>query len=185
MCKVWGGGWGGGLAFFFFSSRRRHTRYISVTGVQTCALPIYHWDSDMDDMSGVAWSKTLKLALGVSLLATASQKILERDVLAKQLEAYRKMKDKGDTQGCREIEKKAKKKGKFGWNIGKPRARRLPLSQGNSYNSGDSQGHHHKYASCRCGHWHKYRVGKGRTKVAIKWLPTMAVRPDLPAKESA
>ena len=26
--------------FFFFSSRRRHTRYISVTGVQTCALPI-------------------------------------------------------------------------------------------------------------------------------------------------
>ena len=28
------------LFFFFFSSRRRHTRYISVTGVQTCALPI-------------------------------------------------------------------------------------------------------------------------------------------------
>ena len=28
-------------ASFFFSSRRRHTRYISVTGVQTCALPIY------------------------------------------------------------------------------------------------------------------------------------------------
>ena len=28
--------------YFFFSSRRRHTRYISVTGVQTCALPISH-----------------------------------------------------------------------------------------------------------------------------------------------
>ena len=28
------------FSFFFFSSRRRHTRYISVTGVQTCALPI-------------------------------------------------------------------------------------------------------------------------------------------------
>src|ERR1044071_1456496 len=27
--------------FFFFSSRRRHTRYPLVTGVQTCALPIY------------------------------------------------------------------------------------------------------------------------------------------------
>ena len=26
--------------FFFFSSIRRHTCYISVTGVQTCALPI-------------------------------------------------------------------------------------------------------------------------------------------------
>src|SRR5213080_5341482 len=27
--------------FFFFSSRRRHTRYRYVTGVQTCALPIW------------------------------------------------------------------------------------------------------------------------------------------------
>src|SRR5213082_4223252 len=27
--------------FFFFSSRRRHTRLCQVTGVQTCALPIY------------------------------------------------------------------------------------------------------------------------------------------------
>src|SRR5213080_3948359 len=27
--------------FFFFSSRRRHTIYRYVTGVQTCALPIY------------------------------------------------------------------------------------------------------------------------------------------------
>ena len=35
-----GGGGGGCIFFFFFSSRRRHTRYISVTGVQTCALPI-------------------------------------------------------------------------------------------------------------------------------------------------
>src|SRR3546814_2429125 len=33
--------------FFFFSSRRRHTRCALVTGVQTCALPIYIkiWDS--------------------------------------------------------------------------------------------------------------------------------------------
>src|SRR3546814_2466015 len=27
---------------FFFSSRRRHTRCALVTGVQTCALPIYY-----------------------------------------------------------------------------------------------------------------------------------------------
>src|SRR3546814_7864360 len=29
------------LYFFFFSSRRRHTRCALVTGVQTCALPIW------------------------------------------------------------------------------------------------------------------------------------------------
>src|SRR5210317_1957765 len=28
------------ILFFFFSSRRRHTRFLNVTGVQTCALPI-------------------------------------------------------------------------------------------------------------------------------------------------
>src|SRR3546814_3474554 len=31
--------------FFFFSSRRRHTRCALVTGVQTCALPIWFVDS--------------------------------------------------------------------------------------------------------------------------------------------
>src|SRR3546814_9392355 len=30
------------ICVFFFSSRRRHTRCALVTGVQTCALPIWH-----------------------------------------------------------------------------------------------------------------------------------------------
>src|SRR3546814_16550947 len=30
------------MSVFFFSSRRRHTRCALVTGVQTCALPIYY-----------------------------------------------------------------------------------------------------------------------------------------------
>src|SRR3546814_12487050 len=33
MCYLW--------SCFFFSSRRRHTRCALVTGVQTCALPIF------------------------------------------------------------------------------------------------------------------------------------------------
>src|SRR3546814_2630238 len=32
--------------FFFFSSRRRHTRCALVTGVQTCALPIFSIESE-------------------------------------------------------------------------------------------------------------------------------------------
>src|SRR3546814_20692802 len=31
------------VVFFFFSSRRRHTRCALVTGVQTCALPIWNY----------------------------------------------------------------------------------------------------------------------------------------------
>src|SRR3546814_6059090 len=33
------------ILMFFFSSRRRHTRCALVTGVQTCALPIFLWDA--------------------------------------------------------------------------------------------------------------------------------------------
>src|SRR3546814_947950 len=36
------------LIYFFFSSRRRHTSCALVTGVQTCALPIYEPFSDSE-----------------------------------------------------------------------------------------------------------------------------------------
>src|SRR3546814_6985736 len=36
------------MCFFFFSSRRRHTRCALVTGVQTCALPIYAGENAMN-----------------------------------------------------------------------------------------------------------------------------------------
>src|SRR3546814_8369880 len=35
------------VSLFFFSSRRRHTRCALVTGVQTCALPIYRLAHDI------------------------------------------------------------------------------------------------------------------------------------------
>src|SRR3546814_20823754 len=39
------------MCIFFFSSRRRHTRCALVTGVQTCALPIYAyaWNKHLPD----------------------------------------------------------------------------------------------------------------------------------------
>src|SRR3546814_5501361 len=44
---------------FFFSSRRRHTRCALVTGVQTCALPIYRAAIGPDDvLLGIAASGT-------------------------------------------------------------------------------------------------------------------------------
>src|SRR3546814_7725052 len=36
------------LIVFFFSSRRRHTRCALVTGVQTCALPIWAPDKSLN-----------------------------------------------------------------------------------------------------------------------------------------
>src|SRR3546814_6339658 len=39
------------LCYFFFSSRRRHTRCALVTGVQTCALPIFSFTYRDDSFS--------------------------------------------------------------------------------------------------------------------------------------
>src|SRR3546814_10622456 len=39
------------FVYFFFSSRRRHTRCALVTGVQTCALPIYSFTFSIGENS--------------------------------------------------------------------------------------------------------------------------------------
>src|SRR3546814_7396864 len=39
------------MLIFFFSSRKRHTRCALVTGVQTCALPIWPGKTDSSDTS--------------------------------------------------------------------------------------------------------------------------------------
>src|SRR3546814_8448477 len=48
------------MCVFFFSSRRRHTRCALVTGVQTCALPIY---TAWLYARGPIFDRTLALAL--------------------------------------------------------------------------------------------------------------------------
>src|SRR3546814_9883411 len=48
--------------YFFFPSRRRHTRFALVTGVQTCALPIY-----------LAKNQGKAVALRTGALAAASE----------------------------------------------------------------------------------------------------------------
>src|SRR3546814_8854554 len=44
---------------FFFSSRRRHTRCALVTGVQTCALPIFDFSRELirDEPPRYGWAK--------------------------------------------------------------------------------------------------------------------------------
>src|SRR3546814_18599454 len=66
--------------FFFFSSRRRHTRCALVTGVQTCALPIFiMYITSSKDFKAVfySWLNLNEIGLGwphtaVSVQASAS-----------------------------------------------------------------------------------------------------------------
>src|SRR5210317_1811302 len=51
---------------FFFSSRRRHTRFLNVTGVRTCALPIYssHKQKTAYEISECDWSRSEERRVG-------------------------------------------------------------------------------------------------------------------------
>src|SRR3546814_8964509 len=57
------------MLFFFFSSRRRHTRCALVTGVQTCALPIWRKSDERLANCDFPWiadnKKELADALGI------------------------------------------------------------------------------------------------------------------------
>src|SRR3546814_10641803 len=51
--------------FFFFSSRRRHTRCALVTGVQTCALPIWIFSLECEVHPAHAFDVTAHLVIGI------------------------------------------------------------------------------------------------------------------------
>src|SRR3546814_10886806 len=66
------------IFFFFFSSRRRHTRCALVTGVQTCALPI--WPS-VEDRDVIACSVPLALMKVEHQLLTKNARTNDRPLL--------------------------------------------------------------------------------------------------------
>src|SRR3546814_1431659 len=54
------------MSIFFFSSRRQHTMCALVTGVQTCALPIFHF-ALMEGGGGLSQMEILAVADSVGL----------------------------------------------------------------------------------------------------------------------
>src|SRR3546814_20716826 len=68
-----------GFGVFFFSSRRRHTRCALVTGVQTCALPIYVF---IDALRQPTELDRLKTFLGWALPSTVLSSIVAAELAA-------------------------------------------------------------------------------------------------------
>src|SRR3546814_3915234 len=67
------------FVFFFFSSRRRHTRCALVTGVQTCALPIF-WPA-VPRLLLIALCGTIGFAFVGTLFAAMTAQLRAREVL--------------------------------------------------------------------------------------------------------
>src|SRR3546814_4997563 len=68
------------ICFFFFSSRRRHTRCALVTGVQTCALPIF--EMHLVAACGMAFTvdgQDYRMAKGETIHSENSHKYGPRD----------------------------------------------------------------------------------------------------------
>src|SRR3546814_16845177 len=88
------------MYFFFFSSRRRHTRCALVTGVQTCALPIFAyseakalngdlsliWDSREDGATEKALALCEFIAAARKADALAAELIAAREAIARLID---------------------------------------------------------------------------------------------------
>lgn len=125
-----------------------------------------------------------RLLVGVCFVSTGSHKALEYDVLSKHLEAYRQLREEHPKK--KEYETKAKKRGKYGWNIGRDKTDRwLRLPRGTTYDqaSKDAGGRHLLYRHIRGGHWHIVKYGPKRQKNKLMWFDETVVRPDLPIKK--
>src|SRR3546814_16766442 len=65
---------------FFFSSRRRHTRCALVTGVQTCALPIY--EKGEDGLGGFRGHGFGRAAHGVELAPRSEERRVGKECVS-------------------------------------------------------------------------------------------------------
>src|SRR3546814_3581805 len=72
---------------FFFSSRRRHTRCALVTGVQTCALPIYFTFALVEHFHVAAQRNGCHDELGAFFVMPAQQRHAETDGKTQNLDA--------------------------------------------------------------------------------------------------
>ena len=64
---------------FFFSSRRRHTRSGRVTGVQTCALPIWQNKTKKRRITEIQTTPSSLRSLGVDRLTETQEESIEQN----------------------------------------------------------------------------------------------------------
>lgn len=103
------------------------------------------------------------------------------DVLGSDRQSYREAEKRGDQNAMSIIAERAKRRGKFGFNIGTSEMF-AGESEPVESKSSEETGRQLSFSHIRGGHPHAVRYGEGKGKVKIKWFRPTRVRPDLPFK---
>jgi hypothetical protein len=117
-----------------------------------------------------------RIALTVSALAIGHDRIIEPDVLKKDIEKY----VKADDAGKQRLHTKATKRRNRGrgWTIGRHESvQQLAVRRSGSSGAPDEKRGELTHSHFRSGHLHGYHTKEG---YIIKWIPQLTVRPDLP-----
>lgn len=124
-----------------------------------------------------------RLAVAVCFLASGASRVLEKDILQRHLDQYRKEPEGSDNR--KRWEEKSVRYGLTGWHIGRDKTgRALSLNRGMTYAEAIESGDHKQlmWQHERGGHFHIVRCGTGRKETRIAWYDQVTVRPDLPPK---
>lgn len=123
----------------------------------------------------------LRVAVAVTFLATGGDKIVECDVLNRDLVRYLEAKKKEDKETQERLAGRAKRNHKHGFTLG----REISLPGTSSGGQSTGEGHELQYQHQRSAHWHWVRHGPGRAKMKLMFFGQTTVRPDLPANPNA
>ncbi len=123
----------------------------------------------------------LRIAVAVTFLATGGDKIVECDVLNRDLLRYLDAKKRGDTEKQTRIVTRARRNRKHGFTMG----REITLPGRTASHTGEGEGQVLQHQHQRGAHWHWVRHGPGKAKMKLMFFGQITVRPDLPADPNA
>jgi len=122
-------------------------------------------------------NNAMRLVVSTCFLATGADRIVEPDVLNKDLQRYIEAKRCNNTERIKQLEDRAHRRRKMGWTVGREITVPAPVT---SNNDSAPTGRHLSHSHQRGAHFHVYHYGPGREKWKVKWINQLTVRPDLP-----
>lgn len=130
------------------------------------------------DITDEIINNCVRLTASVCFLATGADRIVEPDVLTRDLQRYIEAKRGENPERVQQLHDRAQRRGKQGWTLGREI---LVPTRYQSSDGGEPTGEHLAYQHQRGAHFHIYHYGPGKNKWKVKWVNQLTVRPDLPA----